>query len=131
MTDTEIIKTLECCIKPNCNDCLLKKRVLCVHELKENALNLINRQKAEVERLKGEIGSLNKKYPCTVDVGNNCLVYARSFDDYDKLIGDISAEAVKEFAERLKEKFRIKYSHSKSCEELIDNLLKEMENEIK
>lgn len=92
--------------------------------------DLINRQKAEIERLKGEIGSLNKKYPCTVDVGNNCLVYARSLDDYDKLIGDIGAEAAKEFAERLKAEYadfdeKYKTILPENINKTIDDLLKE------
>lgn len=48
-----------------------------------------------------------------------------------KSIDTAMFKGMKVFAERLKEKFRIKYSHSKSCEDLIDNLLKEMENKIK
>ena len=68
-------------------------------------LDLINRQKAEIERLQNEIGSLNKNYPCTVKMNDYCLVYARSLDDYDNLIGDISAEGIKECVEKIKDLF--------------------------
>ena len=91
MTDNEIIKGLERWVKIGAGGC----------KTAFNALNLIKCQKAEIDRLEEQIGSLNKAYPCTVDVGNNCLVYARSLDDYDNLIGDISAEGIKEFADRL------------------------------
>ncbi|MBE7092726.1 MAG: hypothetical protein E7365_06070 [Clostridiales bacterium] len=131
MTDNEIFKALY-----NIHCATAYKNTITIS--KETAIGLceyFNRQKAEIERLQGEIGSLNKKYPCTVDVGNNCLVYARSLDDYDKLIGDISAEAVKEFAEKLKEK----YAKYEAYETLyahyiwhdIDNLLKEMVGDSK
>ena len=56
---------------------------------------------AEIERLRNEIGSLNKAYPCQVKMNDFCLVYARSLDDYDNLIGDISTEGIKEFAEKV------------------------------
>lgn len=58
MTDNEIIKALECCSLINseaCNDCPLfinrKKECLCVDKLMRGALDLINRQKVEIERL--------------------------------------------------------------------------------
>lgn len=58
MTDNEIKKALECCIAPNCADCpiftkddIRKDIGRCVHFLEENALDLINRQQAEIERL--------------------------------------------------------------------------------
>ena len=33
----------------------------------------------------------------------NSMVCSKSIEDYDRLVGDIGAEAIKEFAERLKE----------------------------
>ena len=129
LTPEEIKKALECCKPDNdegCLSCPLSDVPVeeCSDILHTATLDLINRQQeereamledlqfrtnqvieqqAEIERLQEEIGSLNKSYPCRVDVGNSCLVYARSLDDYDNLIGNISAEAIKEFAERLKE----------------------------
>lgn len=58
MTDNEIIKALECCINNNgiCEDChLLNKRnssIECTNELMRDALDLINRQKVEIEKMK-------------------------------------------------------------------------------
>ena len=58
MTDNEIIKALECCSKNplNCRECGYKgrcNRIDCYDYLKRDALDLINRQQAEIERLKG------------------------------------------------------------------------------
>jgi hypothetical protein len=53
MTDNEIIKALEYCnsqgITSECEKCKVKKG--CRSELLKNALDLINRQKSEIERL--------------------------------------------------------------------------------
>lgn len=55
MTDNEIIKALECCtFKGGCLDCPLyvpEQTGSCVKRVFINALDLINRQKAEIEKL--------------------------------------------------------------------------------
>ncbi len=57
MTDNDIIKALECHSLPS-NSCgsncpyLMCDEVMCTKKLSKDALNLINRQKAEIERLK-------------------------------------------------------------------------------
>ena len=114
MTDKEIIKGLECCINwgitTSCADCPLCNTG-CVHfsKLKET-LDLINRQQAEIEELKKVV----------IDD------YASEYDS------KIRAEAIKEFAERLKEKYPWKgdylYSTRRTVEN-IDNLIKEMVGE--
>jgi hypothetical protein len=94
-------------------------------KLHKFTLDLNTRQQAEIERLK----KVDEAYPCKVVVGNNCLVYAKSLDDYDRLIDDISAEAIKEFAEKLVDVF---YSHDKGdayVREVVYNLVKEMVGE--
>lgn len=88
MTDKDVIKALECCIKGNCfkDHCPLSGDIIdmeidkCTSKLSENALALINSQQAEVERLKKE-----------TDL----------FADIGKMYSEIRAEAVKEFAEKL------------------------------
>ena len=52
MTDNEIIKALECCYKDGCKECpLWECKGDCFEELiKHNVLDLINRQKAEIEK---------------------------------------------------------------------------------
>ncbi len=69
MTDNEIIKALECCgsngwgeedIRP-CDNCPMQECEDCEVELPDYALNLINRQKAEIEQLKLENRVLSQK----------------------------------------------------------------------
>ena len=49
LTDTEIVKALECCCVSECDECPYDEQTACVEILKEGALALINRQKAEIE----------------------------------------------------------------------------------
>ncbi len=79
MTDNEIIKALECCEKDDCDNCP-NDFGNCYANLAGYALDLINRQKAEIEALiagqetlqkyiaeqKAEIESLAKKYEMAV-----------------------------------------------------------------
>jgi hypothetical protein len=85
MTDNEIIKALECCVNNgDCRECALNPKKgnygYCTGLAIKSALDLITRQKAEIERLQ-----------LTVD----------SFTDIGKLYSEIKAEAYKEFAEKL------------------------------
>ena len=99
----------------------------------ENALDLINRLQAENERLKTENkllidNDVRNKYPNCVLVEKG-RIYTRTLEDYDKLIGDIYAEAYKECIEKVKwlwgnysgYEFKMK----------LDNLLKELVGEDK
>lgn len=114
MTDKEIIKALECCNEPpsQCDDCPLSGMVGCQAKTMESALDLINRQQAEIERLQKE---------------NN------QFADIGKMYSEIRAEAIKEFAERLKQKILVSpYDvnlFAPYTDNLIDNLVKEMAGE--
>lgn len=113
MTDNEIIKALECCTDEsyeNCNECPYSIDTVSCERMKllEDSLDLINRQKAEIERLK-EWENLLKAEKYSL----------------------IKSEAIKEFAERLKEKsFKTirNYGLTKDVVEVcaIDNLVKEM-----
>ena len=117
MTDNEIIKALECCgniVDSTCKKCVYHEtyNASCVVRLMRDALDLINRQKAEIEELQRRI------------------VFWREDLNYQPEIE--RAEAIKEFAERLK-----KALYSDSCrlvfdsdldifECAIDNLVNEM-----
>lgn len=96
MNDNDIIKALECCkIKTppyKCEECPLLRGVSnsCIYECKELAYDLINRQKAEIE------GLCNKLNVSTQNVEN----MARSMPNIAKAT---RAEAIKEYAERLKQ----------------------------
>lgn len=109
MTDKEIIKALECCSNQKyISDCEKCKYFAfdCKDTLIEQALDLINRQQAEIERLKGWQDLLKAE--------KHSL---------------IKAEAVKEFAERLKAVSH-PYADTQMVFELqIDNLVKEMVGE--
>ena len=166
MTDNEIIKGLEICggygNYPDCEDCPYYDNRNCRYgkSLIKDALDLINRQKAEIENYshnnrtmtnsiyemqkiiesqKAEIERLkdvltDNEYANCVAVKNG-LIYTYTLDDYDRLIGDISAEAIKEFAERLKEKANkstwisggeLLAKDYTISSEILDNLVKEM-----
>lgn len=108
-TDEEIIKALELCFTPKgtkdtCSKCPFHEfRALCKVERDRTALALINRQKAEIERLK-----------------KVCDLSNRACRELRKRIEPIKSEAIKEFAERLKPKL------SYYDEVYVDNLVKEM-----
>ena len=109
MTDKEITKALECCCKNNnCEGCPLDYLTFssqCASELAIKSLDLINRQKSELEKL--------KQSPHCRQTNENIN------------ISQIKAEAIKEFAERLKD---TKFKHGNDYmiyAENIDNIAKE------
>lgn len=81
MSDKDIIKALECCVDADapCTGCQYDKKEVdyCSDALKDDALSLINRQKAEIERLE-------------------------AYKYYS--VRSIKAEAIKEFAYRLRQR---------------------------
>ena len=122
MTDNDIIKALECCTDEsyeNCNECPYSIDAERCERMKllEDILDLINHQKAEIERLKKEIQTTKDAY---------IMLQTKN--------AIIKSETVKEFAERLKEKsFKTirNYGLTKDVVEVcdIDNLVKEMVGE--
>ncbi len=67
-------------------------------------------KQAEIERLENEVklltqNSITEKFPHCVLCGNGAII-TKSLEDYDKIITDISSEAVKEFANMLKNKIK-------------------------
>lgn len=123
MTEDEIIKALECCdfvdIKA-CEECPLYRSFDCRFIIIDKSLDLINRQKAEIERLKSYKKTSHYWYKKC-----NELVYE---------LQTTKSEAIKEFAERLKYrayKTRIKNMETEKVlyymdEFKLDNLVKEM-----
>lgn len=108
MTDSDIIKALECCGEngEGCLECpFFKKYKNCVKELITLAGICIKRQQAEIERLKAEHDALIRNYKeCAMD-------------------------AVKDFAERIKEVAQ-DYGHGDAVlltRYQIDSAVKEME----
>lgn len=90
MTDNEIIKALECCDKNNCFCCPYRMDNVCISNLRNDALDLINRQKAEINRWESECGKQS-------------VLWRSHFESiFETAKETIRAEAIKEFAERLK-----------------------------
>lgn len=118
MTDEQIIKALECCATDDGDDCFQCPYCNlffepgdggCVNRCRKDALDLINRQKAEIERTEKELTEYKlrlKMSECTVD--------------------EIKSEAIKEFAEKLKKRFYLSAGRCVVDVYHIDNLVKEM-----
>lgn len=128
MTDNEIIKALECCRnnerEDECKYCLScpmahcdldeDEELNCMEAVLKRAIDIINRQKAEIERLK--------------NAPNVWKDIAHRETNY---VAQAKSEAIKEFAERLKEKAYLDGAVSISQELVvdvrdIDNLVEEM-----
>ena len=112
MTDNEIIKALECCKKPlsesNCKECAFYHSGRCSLNMLNAVLDLINRQKAEIERLKKNIDGLN------IFTKNHIKV--------------IRLQAIKEFAKQVKMAFYYEFDEliPSIMADKIDSLVKEM-----
>ena len=117
MNDNDIIKALECCAVSSsietCGECPYAEcptRKGCVGEMVKDALDLINRQKAEIERWQ------------SANFENLDLIH-----DLKGLLKQAKSEAIKEFAERLKTYGRVEEDGCKTVLiAIIDNLVKEM-----
>jgi adenine-specific DNA glycosylase len=155
MENNEIIKALECCSRdPNCEKCPLKD-IDCFINKPSIALDLINRQQAEIVSLKNKVELLEMEKEMSKKDRDKATAYAmdiikkqdveikrlteRNFELAEKgekvviAYKTAKSEAIKEFAERLKEKTnRVYYVESialLNVHEVIDNLVKEMVGE--
>lgn len=155
MTDEQIIKALDCChseLGNMCSICPLfdPDNDYCEDELHKNALDLINRQKAENKELRFDkiIAERHEKdardlfVDCTKQLDEakaeierlkkrNTLLLKKKCKDINTTRKTIKSETIKEFAERLKG-YPIVENESKEIAYLfvevrdIDNLVKEM-----
>ena len=125
MTDNEIIKTAENCCSaiPNCLDCQLDGDAItcdkCMGQLLEMCLDLLNRQKAEIEEKDIEIDILIKKKDAAYD---ECSELKERNDELNILNKIASQEAIKDFVERVKQEINFPLAVWK----VFDNLVKEM-----
>lgn len=135
LTDEEIIKALACCSEAcsACDECPL----YCCgancssFELHRYALDLINRQKAEIERLESANDEKFRQWDMLAEKSKQH--YA---DLYNEAKDILKAEAYKEFAKRLENKIKTEcnpygkptydYDTSISIMNYMDNLVKEM-----
>lgn len=140
MTDNEIIKALEHCTSSTtseaCNGCPLFSTTVCTemeNGLMIYALNLINRQKADIEEWKTTAEKWYGEYHKTKEELKKSKMYENSAhklaEEYIAKNHTIKAETIKEFAENAKKNhlaiFNTIYSHTHFCG-MIDNLAKEM-----
>ncbi len=111
MTDNEIIKALECCKDAKLNqDCLDLKCPFATEygcnidaeELRNAALDLINRQKAEIEKYRHIKETLNEFWDILLRVKIAKRKEEPTLEEFAEAIQEIQAEAIKEFAERIK-----------------------------
>lgn len=129
-TDEEIIKALMCHFNEEldedpfqCVDCPLYNDTSpsCTEALKSYALDLINHQKSEIERLQKEVNLVSIQ-----------------FQDLQERTNEVKAEAYKEFAEKLKRHIDVGHLISPSKDicfsevlvvKIVDRVLKEMVGE--
>lgn len=155
MNDNDIIKALECCmLNKECEECPLCRtlREPCRVVLAREAFDIINRQKAGIERLQEyyklyfererDIEELNAQ----VEHLNGNLKFVRGtaerqldeIEKFHKTLGVVQREqytngrndGIKEFAGKLKGKFEKPCAYTLRCiDSRIDNLVKEMTEE--
>lgn len=112
MNDNDIIKVIKHCINKTCVGCKREDNKFntsdsCRYDLLKDVLDLINRQKAEIERLQEHIKHTNNVVKQVVE--------------------DTKSEAIKEFAKRLKEEATVDDDSTWWVANIdIDNLVKEM-----
>ena len=154
MTDNEIIKALEICILGDCSgcDCRCGSVGDCRDTLNKHSLDLITRQRAEIERLeKTQVQYVKAwvdefvsrlKIDCSLAIPNGALLnnvidelVESMKSDFSRLLDFtnlIQVKAVKEFAERLKTEQSF-YDGQETriylTEKDLDNLVKEMVGE--
>ena len=139
LTDEEIKSALEQCASDDegCFRCVLQDMhcANCICRLQAESLNLINRQKAEIEKLKSKYGKLceyaEKKEFELAEINADISWFREAkISRLAPAIKEIKAEAYKEFVDRLKEKKLQSTMDRRICTfEMIDNLLKEMVGE--
>lgn len=115
MTDKEIIQALKKRSVILCSKCKVERTNLCndcISEIQRNALALINRQQAEIEKLNIR---LRKEQHQFADIG--------------KMYSEIRAEAIKEFARKLLALIGSVEISNLDLRRHINNLVKEMVGE--
>ena len=138
-TDEEIKSSLEVIATTrNCNECKIRNckwgTCNCSQITANAALDLINRQEAEIERLEKkeiEIDDFCRRL-CRMRMLNGDAI--ASYEDLQNYIQEAKFEAIKEFAERLRNKIKTEcnpygkptfdYDTSLAIMHYIDNLVK-------
>ena len=132
MTDNEIIKAVECCTgNTKCCECPMFRTPNCMNKAFGYALDLINRQKAEIERLEKENKDKERAYTDEYCLRKEWQSKCRDLLEEKQTV---KSKSIKEFAEKLKERLtgigrsttygNFEYGTIKSYE--LDSLVKEM-----
>lgn len=143
-TDEQIVKALECCINADCLNCPQWSEEwysgMCNDFLK-SVLDLINRQKADVDKLQEVNADLNESLRLAAEANKDLkaeierlredvLEVTAILGEIELRNAQIKAEAIKEFAERLKANMCHGYPYLEIEEDLfrrdVDNLVAEM-----
>ena len=130
MTDNEIIKAFRLCHRQNgvipCPECpyYLEDTDECLGDNNADILDLINRQKAEIERYEKEHKENFDKWKMLADKTKN------HYEElYQEAKAIIKAEAVKEFIKRFEKKIKdVKFTIGQTWE--IQSALKEVKKEM-
>lgn len=130
MNDAEIIRALECHqnTRPTCAECPLyirKQPIDCLEQLQRSALNLIRRQQADIEKLATQNVKLKKCFTIEFDDNKLKKIVKKTVDRITIDIKQAENEAIREFAEKLKEKFEIADVVVTVDSKDIDNLVEE------
>lgn len=132
MTDEQIIEALEYCTSTkSCEECPICNADNCVIVLTRNALDLIKRQQAEIAKLNIDLDAMRcaaNSLKMHYDKAKSEAVWdiATEYDAYREAVEvalvETRAEAVREFAEKLKDI----YALHDGLQMEIDNLVREM-----
>ena len=109
-TDEEVIKALECCSKDNVKDCDacpyedMETKTYCVNELIKDALDIINRQKSEIDILVRKHDSLlDELAEKQAEIERlQEIVNPKCERCVSKTIASAKSEAIKEFDKKFK-----------------------------
>lgn len=143
MTDNEIIKALECCIDSStvlaCADCPLLDTKQCLGKPKtyvsnfivEQALDLINRLKADVNNYRTRVGNQREELARLNEQVNEQKAEIEALEmkcekTLYNLVERTKSEAIKEFAENLKDYHKNYEGFCVVDDDDIDNLVAEM-----
>lgn len=101
MTDNEIIKALDCFSGKEiyCKNCAYRDNSnmgICRRNAAKDTIDLIYRQKAEIERLKCDNSNIHRLF------SDAC----KRVDELDKLNETVKAEAIKDFVKKFKKEIK-------------------------
>ena len=132
MTDTEIIKALECCLDCNCSECPAMDEDGNCHETNySEVLDLINRQKEEIEELTTRNDKLKNHFTIKFDNDKLKEIVKKAAEKIEIDIKQTKSEAIREFARRLIEEINTinykEYNNYLDTFNTIERVAEEME----